>query len=198
MRLSGSGRATARLLPAAGPETARGALTFYHLLVPLAAPHPVQRLRYLTFRSLMAWSRRRISLVVGPWLVRRLRTAQYGGKTIRQDMPARHRQKQGTPPLGASHRGRHRHLHLLWANLLTATCWAVVLTTLGIIFIGMWDDCRELPGGARASPRDEFGLQLLFALVLWGVVFWEPARDGWQPVLAIPFLKGWLIHLGGW
>jgi phospho-N-acetylmuramoyl-pentapeptide-transferase len=57
----------------------------YYLLVPLARDHILFNVfRYLTFRSLMALiTALVISLVVGPWLVRRLRRVQNGGETIR-------------------------------------------------------------------------------------------------------------------
>ena len=59
---------------------------FYHLLVPLARDHILFNVfRYLTFRSLMALiTALLISLVLGPWLVRRLRAVQNGGDTIRE------------------------------------------------------------------------------------------------------------------
>ena len=87
---------------------------------------------------------------------------------------------------------------LLWANLRNRYVWVVVLTALGFSLIGVWDDWRKLRRRKGLSARRKFGLQLLLALVMVGIVFWEPARDGWQPVLAIPFLKGWLVHLGWW
>jgi phospho-N-acetylmuramoyl-pentapeptide-transferase len=87
---------------------------------------------------------------------------------------------------------------LLWANLRNRYVWVVVLTAVGFSLIGVWDDWQKLRRRKGLTARRKFGLQLLLALVLAAVVFWEPARDGWQPVLAIPFLKGWLIHLGWW
>src|SRR2546427_9935831 len=74
----------------------------YYLLVPLAKDHIVFNVfRYLTFRSFMALiSAFIISLVVGPWIIRRLRIAQHGGETIREDTPERHRTKKGTPTMG--------------------------------------------------------------------------------------------------
>ena len=76
----------------------------YHLLVPLAKDHIVFNVfRYLTFRSLMALiSALVISLVIGPWIIRRLRELQHGGETIREDTPERHRLKKGTPTMGGS------------------------------------------------------------------------------------------------
>jgi phospho-N-acetylmuramoyl-pentapeptide-transferase len=39
--------------------------------------------------------------------------------------------------------------------------------------------------------------QVVLSLALLQIVWWQPA-DVWQPVLAIPFLKGWLLNLGSW
>jgi phospho-N-acetylmuramoyl-pentapeptide-transferase len=42
------------------------------------------------------------------------------------------------------------------------------------------------------------GLQLAVAFGVLQIVFWQPAANGWEPVLAIPFLKGWILDLGWW
>ena len=57
----------------------------YYFLVPLAKDHIVFNVfRYLTFRSFMALiSALIISLLIAPWLIRRLRAMQHGGETIR-------------------------------------------------------------------------------------------------------------------
>ncbi|MGH7416220.1 MAG: phospho-N-acetylmuramoyl-pentapeptide-transferase, partial [Candidatus Rokuibacteriota bacterium] len=173
----------------------------YYLLVPLARDHILFNVfRYLTFRSLMALiSALLISLLVGPWLVRRLRAAQYGSETIREDTPERHRQKTGTPTMGGVLIvGAIVVSTLLWANLRNRYVWVAVLTALGFSLIGVWDDWRKLRRQKGLSARLKFGLQLLLALVLVEIVFLTPARDGWQPLLAIPFLKGWMVNLGWW
>src|SRR5437660_1635215 len=75
----------------------------YYLLVPLAKDHILFNVfRYLTFRSFMALiSALVISLIVGPWLIRRLRRMQHGTETLREDTPAHHRiSKKGTPTMG--------------------------------------------------------------------------------------------------
>src|ERR1051326_921812 len=106
----------------------------YYFLVPLAKDHIVFNVfRYLTFRSFMALiSALVISLVIGPWIISRLRERQQGGETIREDTPERHRTKRGTPTMGgiiilaailAS--------TILWANLRNRYVWVVVLATLG-------------------------------------------------------------------
>jgi phospho-N-acetylmuramoyl-pentapeptide-transferase len=171
----------------------------YHLLVPLAKDHIVFNVfRYLTFRSLMALiSALVISLVIGPWLIRRLRELQHGGNTIREDTPERHRAKQGTPTMGGLViLGALLGSTLLWANLGNRYVWVVVIATAGFALIGALDDVKKLRRHRGLSARTKFLLQLVLTLGLLQIVYWQPPANGWAPVLAIPFLKGWLIDLG--
>src|SRR6266498_4145978 len=170
----------------------------YHLLVPLGKDHIVFNVfRYLTFRSFMALiSALVLSLLIGPWLIERLRNMQHGGETIREDTPERPRTKQGTPTMGgllilASMLGAT----LLWANLGNRYIWVAVLATAGFGAIGVWDDWKKLRTKKGLPARAKFSLQVVLALALLQIVFWQsPAY--WTPVLAIPFLKGWVVNLG--
>lgn len=173
----------------------------YHLLVPLSAEHIIFNVfRYLTFRSLMALiSALVISLIVGPWLIDRLRALQHGGETLREDTPERHRMKKGTPSMGGLVILVALLIStLLWANLLNRYVWVVVLATMGFGLIGFTDDFRKLRFRRGLSARMKFGMQLLLTLALLQIVYWQPPANGWTPVLAIPFLKGWLLDLGWW
>src|SRR5262249_8001792 len=171
----------------------------YYFLVPPAKDHIAFNVfRYLTFRSFMALiSALVISLVIGPWIITRLREKQHGGETIREDTPERHRTKKGTPTMGrviilvailAS--------TLLWANLANRYIWVIVLATVGFGAIGMWDDTVKLRTRKGVSARAKLSLQLALSLVLLQIVFWQPPQNNWAPVLAVPFLKGWLLDLG--
>jgi len=172
----------------------------YHFLVPLAKDHIVFNVfRYVTFRSFMALiSALVISLVIGPWLIRRLRVMQHGAETIREDTPERHRGKRGTPTMGGvviltAILGST----LLWANLLNRYVWVVMLSTAGFGLIGMWDDWSKIRKRRGLSARVKFLLQAILTVALLQIIFWQPRAD-WQPVLAIPFFKGWLVTLGWW
>jgi phospho-N-acetylmuramoyl-pentapeptide-transferase len=172
----------------------------YHFLVPLAKDYIVFNVfRYLTFRSFMALITALVlALVVGPWLIGRLRRMQHGAETIREDTPDRHRGKKGTPTMGGvviltAILGST----LLWANLTNRYIWVVMLAISGFGLIGMWDDWSKIRKRRGLSARVKFGLQLLLTLALLQIVFWQPRAD-WQPVLAIPFFKGWLVNLGWW
>jgi phospho-N-acetylmuramoyl-pentapeptide-transferase len=72
-----------------------------------------------------------------------------------------------------------------------------MLPNRGFGRLGMWDDWCKIKKRRGLSARVKFGLQLLLTVALLQIVFWQPRAD-WQPVLAVPFFKGWLIDLGGW
>jgi phospho-N-acetylmuramoyl-pentapeptide-transferase len=163
----------------------------YQFLVPLAKDHIIFNVfRYVTFRSFMALiTALVISLIVGPWLIGRLRRMQHGGQTVREDTPERHLGKKGTPTMGGVVILTAILVStLLWANLLNRYVWVVMLATSGFGLIGMYDDWLKVKKRRGVSARMKFLLQ---------VVFWQPRAD-WQPVLAIPFFKGWLVNLGWW
>jgi len=170
----------------------------YYFLVPLARDHIIFNVfRYLTFRSFMALiTAFIISLLVGPWLIRRLRTAQHGGETIREDTPERHRTKKGTPTMGGIViLTAILATTLLWANLANRYVWVVILATAGFGLVGVWDDMTKLRTRKGLPSRVKFGAQLVVALAVLQLVYWQPA-SAWLPVLAIPFFKGWLFNLG--
>src|SRR5256885_252913 len=172
----------------------------YLFLVPLAKDYILFNVfRYLTFRSFMALiSALVISLILGPWLIGRLKRMQSGAETIREDTPERHRAKKGTPTMGgvvilAAILGST----ILWANLTNRYVWVVMLAISGFGLIGMWDDWMKIKKRRGLRARVKFGLQGLLTLGLLQIVYWQPEAN-WQPVLAIPFFKGWLLNLGWW
>jgi phospho-N-acetylmuramoyl-pentapeptide-transferase len=170
----------------------------YYFLVPLARDHIIFNVfRYLTFRSFMALiTAFIISLLVGPWLIRRLRTAQHGGETIREDTPERHLTKKGTPTMGGIViLTAILATTLLWANLANRYVWVVILATAGFGLVGVWDDMTKLRTRKGLPSRVKFGAQLVVTLAVLQLVYWQPA-SAWLPVLAIPFFKGWLFNLG--
>ena len=73
----------------------------YHILPPLTPWFPVLNVtRYITFRTAAAsLTALAIGLFLGPWMIRKLREFQIG-QVIRQEGPATHRAKAGTPTMG--------------------------------------------------------------------------------------------------
>jgi phospho-N-acetylmuramoyl-pentapeptide-transferase len=170
----------------------------YYFLVPLAKDHIVFNVfRYLTFRSFMALiTAFIISLVVGPWIIRRLRLKQYGAETIREDTPERHRTKKGTPTMGGIViLTAILVTSVLWANLTNRYMWVAILATAGFGLIGIWDDATKLRRRKGLPTRVKFVAQLVVAFAVLQLIFWQPTSV-WAPVLAIPFFKGWLVNLG--
>jgi len=160
---------------------------FYYFLVPLSDSVPVFNVfRYLTFRSFMALiTALVISLMLGPWLIRRLKRMQHGGDTIREDTPERHRHtKQGTPTMGGviiliAILGST----FLWANLRNRYVWVAMLAIAGFGLIGMWDDWTKIRMRKGLPARVKMSAQVVLSLALLQIVWWQPA-DVWQPVLA--------------
>src|SRR5438552_5264598 len=141
----------------------------YYLLVPLAKDHIVFNVcHYLPFRSFMALSAAFIiSLVVGPWIIRRLRIAQHGGETIREDTPERHRTKKGTPTMGGIVILTAIIVTtLLWANLTNRYVWVAVLATGGFGLIGVWDDLTKVRTSKGLPIRVKLTAQIVVALAV--------------------------------
>ena len=115
---------------------------FYHLLLPLNEQIAgLGVVRFITFRtaaaSLTAFA---LSLLLGPWVIRRLRQFQIG-QVIRQDGPASHKPKAGTPTMGGLLILVAVFVPtLLWANLTNIYVWIAVTATMLFGAIGFVDD----------------------------------------------------------
>jgi phospho-N-acetylmuramoyl-pentapeptide-transferase len=172
----------------------------YHLLVPLIPEVAVLNVvRYITFRTAAAsMTALAVSLVLGPWLIRRLRDFQVG-QVIRQEGPESHQAKAGTPTMGgllilAAALGPT----LLWADLTNVYVWIAVMTTAAFGGIGFLDDylkiTRRSSGGL--APRYKMGLQIVAGLVVGLVLMWLAAQDLYNTRLIFPFFKQLIPDLG--
>lgn len=169
-----------------------------YLLVPLAKYHIVFNVfRYITFRTAMATvTALALSFLLGPYVIKKLRTLQSGGETIREHTPERHRVKAGTPTMGGILILCAILLStLLWADLRNRYVWVIVIATTGLGLIGFLDDWRKLRTQKGISASRKFGLQILLSGFVLGWLFFFPP-SGFSTVLAVPFFKGWLIPLG--
>ncbi len=103
----------------------------YHLLYPLHTQFTVLNVtRYITFRTAAAsLSALVIGLFVGPVMIRKLREFQIG-QVVRQDGPATHRTKAGTPTMGGLLILTSALVPtLIWADLTNPFIWIAVLAT---------------------------------------------------------------------
>jgi phospho-N-acetylmuramoyl-pentapeptide-transferase len=173
----------------------------FNLLSPLAEEFGMFNLfRYLTFRTGGAvLTALIVSFVLGPPLIRWLRSQQGEGQPIRDDGPESHPlTKKGTPTMGgflilialavAT---------LLWADLTNRYVWAVMMVTVGFGAIGFIDDYLKLL--SRSSKGLSGKLKLTAEIVISLIaVYWimEIAREPLASSLAMPFFKNVLIELG--
>ena len=128
--------------------TRGGRLMLYDLARPLANQFILfNLLRYITFRSGAACLTALIvSFILGPPLIRWLRSLQGNGQPIRTDGPERHLiEKKGTPTMGGVLILSALTIStLLWVDLRNGYVWAVLFVTLGYGALGFADDYRKL------------------------------------------------------
>src|SRR5947207_15566088 len=133
--------------------------------------------RYITVRTAAAAiTALLLSLILGPWLVRKLREFEIG-QIIRQDGPDSHRAKAGTPTMGGLLILTATLVPtLLWANLRNQYVWIAVLTTAGFGAIGFADDYLKIVRKTHHGllPRYKMGFQVLIGVVV-GIVLLVPA-----------------------
>jgi phospho-N-acetylmuramoyl-pentapeptide-transferase len=168
----------------------------YTLLYPLstqfAALSWLNVLRYTSTRIIAATlTALLLSLVLYPWFIRTLQRIQLG-QVVRDDGPATHLVKRGTPTMGGS-------LILftliiptvLWADMRNPYVLLVGLTTAGFGVIGFIDDFlkvrRKSSGGMPAK------LKLLLQLAIAAAVVGYMYEGGNMPAsiryrLDVPFL----------
>jgi phospho-N-acetylmuramoyl-pentapeptide-transferase len=173
---------------------------FYHLLYPLREYVSFFNIfRYITFRAAYAGvTALLICLIFGPPLIRRLRAFKVK-QTIREDGPATHFTKEGTPTMGGlliliAIVGST----LLWGNLGNRMVIIALLSTLWLGALGFLDDylrvVKKYPKGLQGRYKllGQGALGLALGLILY---FAPVDREsvGWTNV---PFLKDMALYFG--
>jgi len=173
----------------------------FNLLAPLGDDFALFNLfRFLTFRTGGAVMTAMIlSFILGPPLIRWLRSMQSNGQPIRDDGPGSHLiTKKGTPTMGGFLILLSFGVStLLWADLTNGFVWAALLVTLGFGAIGFVDDYLKVTRDShRGFPgRVKFLAEIVIALIatVWIMsLMGAPLDTG----LAVPFFKDVLINLG--
>lgn len=171
----------------------------YERLFPAVGPFRV--FRYITVRTMIAsLTSLFLCIILGPWLIRKLREFQIG-QHIREDGPKSHLKKAGTPTMGglliiisilAS--------TLLWANLRQGYVWIAMFALLTFGCIGFVDDYSKVMKRRNLglTPRQKFGLQMLVAAIITGVLAAMHFYGAYTTTLNVPFIKQFqpdlLIH----
>lgn len=154
--------------------------------------------QYLTLRGILGILTALVmSLWLGPWMIRTLRSLQIG-QSVRTDGPQSHLSKSGTPTMGGALILASIAIStLLWGDLSNRYVWIVLLTTLLFGAIGWVDDYRKviekdsrgLPGRWKYFWQSVFGLGAAVALYTLAEI---PA----ETELIFPFLKDVSLQLG--
>ena len=171
----------------------------YYLLFPLHTTYSgFNVFRYITFRAaLAALMALLISFLLGPYLIRSLAAMQMG-QPIRDDGPARHAAKAGTPTMG----GALIILALVISTVLLADFKNLYISlalfvTAGFAIIGFVDDSLKLKrkSSSGLSAPSKFISQLAVALIAVVILYNQPNFSG---VLGVPFFKNVRPDLGLW
>ncbi|HVY20797.1 MAG TPA: phospho-N-acetylmuramoyl-pentapeptide-transferase [Bauldia sp.] len=156
---------------------------------------------YVTSRTMFAsLTSLFLGILLGPWVIRRLRELNFG-QSIREDGPQSHHKKAGTPTMGgllilACTVGPT----LLWADLTDTYVWIAMFGMLSYAVIGFIDDYAKVMNKRNLglTARQKFGMQMLVAALLTGVLAWMRYRNLYTTELNIPFIKSFrpdlLIH----
>lgn len=172
----------------------------YHLLTPFADEFIFFNLfKYVTFRTGGAiLTALFISFLIGPYMIRKLKSMQGAGQPIRDDGPETHFKKAGTPTMGGLMILISVTVStLLWANLLTPFVWIALLVMVGFGLIGFYDDFLKLTkrNTKGLSGKLKLAIQTLIAgIATVGIVMVLPPEL--ENSVAVPFFKHFFIPLG--
>ncbi len=167
----------------------------YLLADQLGFPGVLNLLRYLSFRAGAASATALlIGLVFGPWFISFLRVRQGKGQPIREEGPASHFAKRGTPTMGGL-------LILiavigsvvLWMDIFSIYVWAALLVTAGFGLIGFLDDYDKVRKASTAGLSGKMRLALEFLVA--GFATWLMVSFSGTE-LHLPFVNEPIADLG--
>ena len=157
--------------------------------------------RYITVRTAVAsLTALAISLLLGPWMIRKLRAFQIG-QVIRQEGPTSHRPKAGTPTMGGLLILTAALVPtLLWADLTNVYVWIAVLTTAAFGGVGFLDDFLKIVRRDHHGlwPRYKMAGQAGIALVVGIVLLVLAQQAQYNTRLIFPFFKNLIPDFGWW
>lgn len=154
--------------------------------------------QYLSLRAILGvLTALGISLLMGPWFIRRLNEMRIG-QSIRTDGPQSHLSKSGTPTMGGALILTAIFIStLLWADLGNRYVWVVMIVTAVFGAVGWVDDYRKV------AKRDSRGLPARWKY-FWqsiagfgaAIFLFMTAASPVETQLFIPFFKNVAIDLG--
>ena len=160
---------------------------------------PLNVFRYITFRTGGAIMTALLFVFLfGPAIIDLLRLKQGKGQPIREDGPATHFAKKGTPTMGGLMILTGVTVAtLLWANWANWYVWIVLFVTLSYGAIGFYDDYLKVTNSGTAGVSGK--LRLLAEVLVAGIAAWAVMRvgsAGFSSSLTVPFFKNTVFPLG--
>lgn len=167
----------------------------YWLAEYLGFPGVLNLIRYLSFRSGAAVATAMIiGMVIGPRFINMLRVRQGKGQPIREDGPASHFAKRGTPTMGGLMILISLMISaLLWMDLSNRFVWACLFVTGGFAIVGFLDDLDKVTKSSHRGIPGRVRLLIEFAIA-GAAVFLIVTRTGTD--LYLPFFNDVVIPLG--
>jgi phospho-N-acetylmuramoyl-pentapeptide-transferase len=163
---------------------------FYHVLQPYF--HALNVFRYITVRTALAsLTALLITLVLGPWVIRRLRDLQIG-QFIREEGPKSHQSKAGTPTMGGVLIvGSTIIPTLLWGDLENSYVWLAVFTMLVFGTIGFLDDYSKVmkKRNLGLTGKHKFFLQMVASCAIAVTLLSLTTTGIYSTQLSVPFFK---------
>jgi len=174
----------------------------YNLLFPLHELISVFNIfRYITFRAAMAaLTSFLISLLLGPFVIRKLKSLKVGEKINKGDsatLDTLHHSKKDTPTMGGILiLAAIVFSTLIWADISNKYIWVVLFSTIWLGITGFIDDyLKQTKKNAKGlTAKTKLTSQALLGLIL-GVVFLLYFQSSLK--LDIPFLKNVALDLNG-
>jgi phospho-N-acetylmuramoyl-pentapeptide-transferase len=154
--------------------------------------------KYLTVRGIMGViTAMAIALILGPTMIRRLNYHQIG-QSVRNDGPASHLSKSGTPTMGGALILVAIILStLLWSDLSNSHVWVVVIVTLIFGAVGWIDDYRKvIEKNSKGLPaRWKYFWQSVGGFGVATFLYMN-ADSNVVTGLYLPFINGMVVDMG--
>ena len=166
----------------------------YYILYEVLQRHfsPLNVFRYITVRTALAsLTALFLSMVLGPWVVRKLREMQIG-QFIREEGPKNHHSKAGTPTMGGILIVISTIVPtLLWADLANPYVLLALFSTVFFAAIGFVDDYNKVvrKRSLGLTGRSKFSLQMLVGLVVGLFLLILTTFGVYSTQLIVPFFK---------
>lgn len=154
--------------------------------------------QYLTLRAILGvLTALTISMVLGPWMIRRLNQLQIG-QAVRDDGPQSHLSKSGTPTMGGTLILAAIFVSsLLWSDLSNRYVWVVLVVTAVFAAVGWVDDYRKVvEKNSRGLPARWKYFWQSFAGLGAAIFLYYTAQLPAETQLYVPFFKNVAINMG--